>query len=111
MQGGSGLEVVALRRLFGTRAVVDDVSFAVAPGSVTGLLGPNGCGKSTTMKLLAGALTATSGSATLDGEPLGVNEVATKARTGFIPDVGGLFPRLTGTEHLELTARLYQLRD
>ena len=106
-----GLRVHELTRRFGTRAVVDRVSFAAPFGSVTGLLGPNGCGKSTTMKLLAGALTATSGSATLDGAPLDVNSIATKAQTGFIPDAGGLFPRLTGREHLELAARLYQLRD
>ncbi|WP_409452746.1 ABC transporter ATP-binding protein [Jatrophihabitans sp.] len=93
------------------RLVVDGLAFGAARGTVTGLLGPNGCGKSTTMKLLAGALTATSGTASFGGLPLGVNHVAAKAITGFIPDVGGLFPRLTGREHLELAARLYQLRD
>lgn len=107
----SGLEVVRLTRRFGARAVVDGLTFSAGPGTVTGLLGPNGCGKSTTMKLLAGALVASGGAAYYDGAPLGVNHVATKARTGFIPDVGGLFPRLTGREHLELAARLYQLRD
>jgi ABC-2 type transport system ATP-binding protein len=107
----AGLEVASLTRRFGSRAVVDDISLRVAPGTITGLLGPNGCGKSTTMKLLAGALTASSGTASLDGAPIGVNCIATKARTGFIPDAGGLFPRLTGNEHLELAARLYQLRD
>ena len=106
-----GLRVHELTRNFGTRVVVDRVSFTAPFGSVTGLLGPNGCGKSTTMKLLAGALTATSGSATLADEPVGVNCISTKAQTGFIPDAGGLFPRLTGNEHLELAARLYQLRD
>jgi ABC-2 type transport system ATP-binding protein len=106
-----GLEVVGLTRCFGTRAVVDGLTFTAAPGTVTGLLGPNGCGKSTTMRLLAGALTSTSGTAHYDGIELGVNQIAGKAFTGFIPDVGGLFPRLTGREHLELTARLYQLHD
>jgi ABC-2 type transport system ATP-binding protein len=111
MGASRGLEVVELTRRFGTRAAVDTLTFTAKPGTVTGLLGPNGCGKSTTMKLLAGALTATSGSAHFDGAQLGVNQVAAKAITGFIPDVGGLFPRLTGREHLELAARLYQLRD
>lgn len=106
-----GLDVVGLTRRFGTRTVVDGLTFHASPGTVTGLLGPNGCGKSTTMKLLAGALTATSGSARIDGLALGVNQVAAKAVTGFVPDVGGLFPRLTGREHLELTARLFRLRD
>ena len=105
-----GLDVAGLTRRFGARAVVDGLTFTAAPGTVTGLLGPNGCGKSTTMKVLAGALVASDGTARFDGAPLGVNEVATKAVTGFVPDVGGLFPRLTGKEHLELAARLYQLR-
>jgi ABC-2 type transport system ATP-binding protein len=105
------LEVVGLTRRFGSRAVVDGLTFEVAPGTVTGLLGPNGCGKSTTMKLLAGALVASGGVARLDGVDLGVDNVATKACTAFVPDVGGLFPRLTGREHLELAARMYQLRD
>ena len=104
-----GLAVAGLTRRFGTRTVVDGLTFTAAPGTVTGLLGPNGCGKSTTMKLLAGALVASAGSAWFDGAPLGVNEIAGKALTGFVPDVGGLFPRLTGHEHLELAARLYQL--
>jgi len=106
-----GLHVVGLTRRFAARTVVDGLTFTAAPGTVTGLLGPNGCGKSTTMKLLAGALVASEGGAWFDGTALGVNEVGTKAVTGFVPDVGGLFPRLTGHEHLELAARLYQLRD
>jgi ABC-2 type transport system ATP-binding protein len=106
-----GLEVVGLTRRFGVRTVVDGLTFSSAPGTVTGLLGPNGCGKSTTMKLLAGALVASDGGAWFEGAPLGVNQIATKALTGFVPDVGGLFPRLTGHEHLELAARLYQLRN
>ena len=109
--GVRGLEVDGLTRRFGTRTVVDALTFTAAHGTVTGLLGPNGCGKSTTMKLLAGALTATSGGATFEGLDLGVNQVAAKSITGFIPDVGGLFPRLTGREHLELTARLFGLDD
>jgi ABC-2 type transport system ATP-binding protein len=111
MGDSRGLEVDRLTRVFGTRAVVDALTFRARPGTVTGLLGPNGCGKSTTMKLLAGALVATSGTAHFNGLELGVNQVAAKAITGFIPDVGGLFPRLSGREHLELTARLFQLRD
>jgi ABC-2 type transport system ATP-binding protein len=104
-----GLEVDGLTRRFGARTVVDGLTFTAPHGGVTGLLGPNGCGKSTTMKLLAGALTATSGTARFEGLELGVNQVAAKALVGFIPDVGGLFPRLTGQEHLELAARLFQL--
>lgn len=111
MGGARGLDVDGLTRHFGSRVAVDNLTFSAPLGAVTGLLGPNGCGKSTTMKMLAGALTATSGTARLDGMELGVNQIAAKAVTGFIPDVGGLFPRLTGREHLELAARLYRLTD
>ena len=111
MDESRGLEVVGLTRRFGARTVVDGLTFTAAPGTVTGLLGPNGCGKSTTMKLLAGALVASGGTASFAGAPLGVNEIATKAVTGFVPDVGGLFPRLSGHEHLELAARMYQLQN
>jgi ABC-2 type transport system ATP-binding protein len=76
-------------------------------GQVVGLLGSNGCGKSTTMKMLGGVLAATSGTFTLDGALGGVGALGVKARTGFIPDVGGLFPRLSAWEHLELCARLF----
>jgi ABC-2 type transport system ATP-binding protein len=111
MGGVRGLEVSGLTRAFGTKVVVDGLTFGAAHGTVTGLLGPNGCGKSTTMKLLAGALTATSGGARFEGLELGVNQVVAKSLIGFIPDVGGLFPRLTGREHLELTARLFALAE
>jgi ABC-2 type transport system ATP-binding protein len=111
MGGNRALEVVGLTRHFGTRVAVDNLTFTAQSGNVTGLLGPNGCGKSTTMKMLAGALTATAGTAHFGGLELGVNQIAAKAITGFIPDVGGLFPRLTGREHMELAARLYHLDD
>lgn len=104
-----GLELSNLTRTFGSRTVVDNLSLVAAPGQVVGLLGPNGCGKSTTLKILAGVLRATSGTFTLGGCPGGVSNLDVKRRTGFIPDVGGLFPRLSAWEHLELCARLFAL--
>ena len=103
----AGLALSNLTRAFGTRTVVNALTLTADVGQVVGLLGPNGCGKSTTMKMLGGVLAATSGTFTLDGTPGGVGALGVKARTGFIPDVGGLFPRLSAWEHLELCARLF----
>ena len=106
-----GLSLSNLTRTFGARTVVNGLTLTAGAGQVVGLLGPNGCGKSTTMKMLSGVLAATSGTFTLDGTPGGVGALGVKARTGFIPDVGGLFPRLSAWEHLELCARLFAVPD
>ena len=106
-QPAAGLSLSNLTRTFGARTVVNGITLTAGAGQVVGLLGPNGCGKSTTMKMLGGVLAATSGTFTLDGTPGGVGALGVKARTGFIPDVGGLFPRLSAWEHLELCARLF----
>ena len=103
----AGLALSSLTRTFGTRTVVNGLTLTAGAGQVVGLLGPNGCGKSTTMKMLGGVLSATSGTFSLHGTPGGVGALGVKARTGFIPDVGGLFPRLSAWEHLELCARLF----
>jgi ABC-2 type transport system ATP-binding protein len=111
MNAPAGLALSNLTRTFGPRSAVDNLSLVAAPGQVVGLLGPNGCGKSTTMKMLAGVLRATSGTFALDGRPGGVSSLDVKARTGFIPDVCGLFPRLSAWEHLELCARLFAITN
>ena len=69
------------------------------------LLGPNGCGKSTTLKVLSGAIPADAGTFRVGGHPGGSD--AARRMTGYVPDTRGVFPRLTGGEHLELAARLH----
>lgn len=102
------LDVRGISRSYGSHLVVDDVTFHVAPGRMLALLGPNGCGKSTTLKVLSGAIEASSGSFTVAGFPGGTD--GARRATGYVPDTRGLFPRLTGAEHLELAARLHQAR-
>ena len=99
------LDVRGLSRAYGKHIVVSDVSFSVAPGRMLALLGPNGCGKSTTLKVLSGAIAASSGDYTVDGQPAGSDRA--RRATGYVPDTRGVFPRLTGGEHLELAARLH----
>jgi ABC-2 type transport system ATP-binding protein len=70
------------------------------------VLGPNGAGKSTTMKIISGVARPTSGQVWIDGVDVQTDPLEARRRTGYVPDVGGLFPRLTGWEHLELAARV-----
>lgn len=103
------LDVRGLSRAYGRHLVVSEVTFSVERGRMLALLGPNGCGKSTTLKVLSGAIAPTSGTFTIDGAPAG-SDTARRA-TGYVPDTRGVFPRLTGGEHLELAARLHHTSD
>jgi ABC-2 type transport system ATP-binding protein len=100
------LDVQGIGRSYGSHRVVDDVTFTVQRGSILAVLGPNGCGKSTTMKVLAGAIPADAGRYWVDGEPGGSDHA--RQSTGYVPDTRGVFPRLTGREHLALAARLHR---
>ncbi|MCM3660007.1 ABC transporter ATP-binding protein [Georgenia satyanarayanai] len=98
-----------LTRRYGTRAVVDDVSFTARPGRVTGFLGPNGAGKSTTMRMLTGLTTPTSGRATILGSPF--RELVNPGRrVGVLLDASAQHAGRTGREVLHLSARLMGLR-
>lgn len=103
------LDVRGLSRSYGDHVVVDDVSFHVDPGAMLALLGPNGCGKSTTLKVLSGAIAPSGGTFTVDSSPAGSDRA--RRATGYVPDTRGVFPRLTGGEHLELAARLHHAED
>jgi ABC-2 type transport system ATP-binding protein len=103
------LHVQGISRSYGRHAIVHDVSFDVAAGTMLALLGPNGCGKSTTLKVLSGAIEPSAGTFTIGGAPAG-SDLARRS-TGYVPDTRGVFPRLTGGEHLELAARLHRAED
>jgi ABC-2 type transport system ATP-binding protein len=99
------LDVHGISRSYGSHVIVEDVTFRVDPGCMLALLGPNGCGKSTTLKVLSAAIEPTAGTFEVGGHP-GGSDPARRA-TGYVPDTRGVFPRLTGGEHLELAARLH----
>lgn len=99
------LDVHGLTRSYGSHVIVSGISFRVAPGTMLALLGPNGCGKSTTLKVLSGAIEPSAGTFEVDGHAGGSD--AARQATGYVPDTRGVFPRLTGGEHLELSARLH----
>ena len=95
----------------GSVVAVAGVSFEVRAGGATALLGRNGAGKSTTMRVLAGVVPASSGVAEVAGVDVAADPLEAKRRSGYCPDVGGLIPRATPWEHLQPSARLRGLRN
>jgi ABC-2 type transport system ATP-binding protein len=95
-----------LTRRFGTRRGITDVTFTVTRGEVFGFLGPNGAGKSTTIRLLLGLYRPSSGSAAVFGRDPRRDGVEVHRRLGYLPGELALFPRLTGREILDRTARI-----
>ena len=105
------LDVRGLTKKYRNRAVVDHVTFTVPPGQVTGYLGPTGSGKSTTVKMLAGLLPATSGQILWDGRDIRHDLIGFKRRLGYVPEEAFVYSHLSGLEHLELMGRLRQLPE
>jgi ABC-2 type transport system ATP-binding protein len=96
------------KRFFGVTAV-DDVSFVLRPGEVLGYLGPNGSGKTTTIKMLAGLLEPSGGKVLFQGRDTQDDPNALKSRLGYVPEEPQLYPFLSGREYLELVGRLREL--
>ena len=105
------LEVLGLSRNYGEFRAVEGLDFRVAPGEVLGLVGPNGAGKTTTLRCLAGILPPTAGSVRIGGHDVQREPVAAKRALAYLPDEPRLFEYLTVWEHLNFTARLYQVAD
>jgi len=94
---------------FGDFTAVNKVSFAIGRGEIFGFLGSNGCGKTTTMKVLTGLMPASEGSATLLGKPVDAKDLATRKRVGFMSQSFSLYGELSVRQNLELHARLFDL--
>ncbi len=105
------IAVDGFTKLYGDFAAVRDLSFTVRPGEVLGLVGPNGAGKTTTLRCLAGVIPPTSGTIIIAGYDLAFDPIAAKQRLAFFSDEPRLFDYLTVRQHLEFTARLYQMKD
>jgi ABC-2 type transport system ATP-binding protein len=104
------VETIGLRVAFGPVIAVDSLDLTVQPAASVALVGRNGAGKSTTLRVLAGVLPATSGEVLVAGVDVTRDPAGAKARIGYCPDVGGLIPRATPWEHLALAAKLRGLR-
>ncbi|CCH29703.1 ATP-binding cassette domain-containing protein [Actinosynnema sp. NPDC047251] len=100
------LTVTSIGRSFGDHRVLDGVSFEVRPGRMTGFLGANGSGKTTTMRIVLGVLAAQSGSVTWNGEPV---TGAVRQRFGYMPEERGLYPKMGVAEQIAWLGRLHGL--
>ncbi len=89
------VEVEGLHKHFGNKVAVDGVSFTVKKGEVLGFLGPNGAGKSTTMRMVTGYIPPTQGTVSIDGANIEKNEIAAKAKIGYLPEAAPLYSDMT----------------
>ncbi len=106
LSADAGVRVRGLGVTFGDIEAVRGLDLDVAAGRSLALVGRNGAGKSTSLKVLAGVLPASAGSVLLAGIDAVRDPLAAKRATGYCPDVGGLIPRATPWEHLQLAARM-----
>ena len=103
------IETEGLSKRFGDKLAVDGLSLRVEAGEVMGFLGPNGSGKTTTIRLLMGLLRPSAGRASILGRDCHADAVALKRDVGYLPDEPFLYPYLSGLETLELVAGLHGL--
>jgi ABC-2 type transport system ATP-binding protein len=102
-----GLRLESVTKRFGSLTAVRDLSLAVAPGEVYGLIGPNGSGKTTTVKMLTGLYRPTAGRIVIDGTDLAAEPERAKRALGYLPDEPFVYEKLSGREFLHLMGELY----
>ncbi|QRM57435.1 ribosome-associated ATPase/putative transporter RbbA [Sinorhizobium sp. BG8] len=103
------IEAENLTMRFGDFTAVDNVSFRITRGEIFGFLGSNGCGKTTTMKMLTGLLPASEGTARLFGKAVDPNDIEVRRRVGYMSQAFSLYTELTVRQNLELHARLFDM--
>ena len=94
---------------FGDFTAVDRVNFTIERGEIFGFLGSNGCGKTTTMKMLTGLLAPSDGEALLFGKPLEAGDMSSRYRVGYMSQSFSLYTELTVGQNLDLHAHLFHL--
>ncbi|EKO3578261.1 ribosome-associated ATPase/putative transporter RbbA [Vibrio metschnikovii] len=105
------IEAQGLTMRFGDFTAVDNVSFRIRRGEIFGFLGSNGCGKSTTMKMLTGLIPATEGKAWLFGKEVDPRDINTRKRVGYMSQAFSLYGELTVAQNLVLHARLFHVAE
>src|SRR5205823_14116139 len=105
------IELVHLVKRFGDLAAVRDISLTVPRGEFFAVLGPNAAGKTTTIRILAGLIKPTSGSARVAGFDVQTQSVEARRRLAYVPDFPFLYDKLTPWEFFRFTAQLFQLKD
>jgi ABC-2 type transport system ATP-binding protein len=105
------LEVKNLSKQFNSLQAVKDVSFKVKPGEIFALIGPNGSGKTTIIKTIAGLLKPSAGGILVDGHDVVAEPVKAKRIVGYIPDEPTVWPHFSGEEFLHFSGALYGVKE
>ncbi|MDP2273722.1 MAG: ABC transporter ATP-binding protein [Archangium sp.] len=105
------LELKGVTKRFGDKVAVDDLTLSIEPGSFLGLVGRNGAGKSTTLKMATSLVEPTSGSITVLGHDLRTDSLAARRLMGVMPEDMALLELLTGAQYLHFVGRMYGLHD
>lgn len=103
------LQLDNVTKRFATHDAVRDISFVVRPGEIVGLIGPNGSGKTTTLKMIAGLYRPTSGQVAVQGIDVQESPTGAKAHIGYVPDEPTAYERLTGREFMEFVGELFEM--
>jgi len=109
MNEGYAIEAHALTKRFGARVAVDQLNLEVRRGEIFGLVGPDGAGKTTTLRMLCGALAPSAGSARVAGFDIVKDIEAVRVRLGYMPQAFSLYPDLSVRENLEFFADVYSV--
>jgi ABC-2 type transport system ATP-binding protein len=105
------INVAHLTRKYGDFTAVGDVSFEIRPGEIVGLLGHNGAGKTTIMKMMTGYLEPTSGTVTIDGLSVASDRRAVQQKIGYLPENCPVYPEMTILEYLDYCAALHGIPE
>ena len=105
------IEAKGLTQKFGDFTAVKQASFSIEKGEIFGFLGSNGCGKTTTMKMLTGLLPPTEGSARLFGKPVESSDITIRRQVGYMSQAFSLYEELTVLQNLTLHAQLFHLPE
>ncbi len=105
------IEVKNVYKYFGEQAAVKDISFSVKKGEIVGFLGPNGAGKSTTMRMITGFLPVSSGEIYVSGLKVGIDNLKTQQKIGYLPENNPLYVDMYVKEYLEFVGRIYKVSN
>ncbi len=106
----ASVEFIEVRKSYGAQPVLRGVSFSVARGEIVGLLGPNGCGKTTTLRLIAGFLSPDAGEVRVCGQTVGTGSLAARRHIGYLPEKPPLYDALRVADYLDFVAAAKGLR-